>query len=113
MPLILEVHTFQVRISQSDVITVQQGKSGENYILRFSLCNSELLEYFSTFFARICSILRKPLRTMKMLIKHFVQDISHGKNCSEPNNGGMNDNEVMGLIGELLFMQDYMISSLW
>ena len=25
-----------VRISQSDVITVQQGKSGENYILRFS-----------------------------------------------------------------------------
>ena len=38
-----------VRISQSDVITVQQGKSGENYILRFSLCNSELLEYFSTF----------------------------------------------------------------
>ena len=37
-----------VRISQSDVITVQQGKSGENYILRFSLCNSELLEYFSS-----------------------------------------------------------------
>lgn len=44
-----------------------------------------------------------------MLIKHFVQDISHGKNCSDQINGGMNDNEVMGLIGELLFMQDYMI----
>lgn len=68
-----------VRIAQSDVITVQQGKSGENYILRFSLCNSELLVRF----ARICSILRKLLRTMKMLIKHFVQDISHGKNCSD------------------------------
>jgi hypothetical protein len=35
-----------VKIAQSDVITVQQGKSGENYILRFSLCNNELLEYF-------------------------------------------------------------------
>ncbi len=44
-----------------------------------------------------------------MLIKHFVQDISHGKKLFRPNNGGMNDNEVMGLIGELLFMQDYMI----
>ena len=31
------------------------------------------------------------------------------KKLFRPNNGGMNDNEVMGLIGELLFMQDYMI----
>ena len=40
-PIVIIVIYFRgtyvpVRIAQSDVITVQQGKSGENYILRFS-----------------------------------------------------------------------------
>ena len=97
-----------VRISQSDVITVQQGKSGENYILRFSLCNSELLEYFSTF----CQDLLDSTEAIKDdedAYKTLCSRYFSWKKLFRPNNGGMNDNEVMGLIGELLFMQDYMI----
>lgn len=97
-----------VRIAQSDVITVQQGKSGENYILRFSLCNSELLEYFSTF----CQDLLDSTEAIKDdedAYKTLCSRYFSWKKLFRPNNGGMNDNEVMGLIGELLFMQDYMI----
>ena len=97
-----------VRIAQSDVITVQQGKSGENYILRFSLCNNELLEYFSTF----CQDLLDSTESIKNdedAYKTLCSRYFSWKKLFRPNKGGMNDNEVMGLIGELLFMQDYMI----
>lgn len=97
-----------VRIAQSDVITVQQGKSGENCILRFSLCNNELLEYFSTF----CQDLLDSTEYIKNdedAYKTLCSRYFSWKKLFRPNKGGMNDNEVMGLIGELLFMQDYMI----
>ena len=38
-----------VRISSSDVIAVEQYQDGDSMTLRFSLENSELLEYFCTF----------------------------------------------------------------
>lgn len=97
-----------VRIAQSDVITVQQGKSGENYILRFSLCNSELLEYFNTF----CQDLLDSTVSIKNdedAYKTLCSRYSSWKKLFRSNKGGMTDNEIMGLIGELLFMQDYMI----
>lgn len=97
-----------VRITQSDVITVQQGKSEENYILRFSLCNNELLEYFSTF----CQDLLDSTEYTKNdedAYKTLCSRYFSWKKLFRPNKGGMNDNEVIGLIGELLFMQDYMI----
>ena len=97
-----------VRIAQSDVITVQQGKSGENYILRFSLCNNELLEYFSTF----CQDLLDSTESIKNdedAYRTLCSRYFSWKKLFRPNKGGMNDNEVMGLIGELLFLQDYMI----
>jgi hypothetical protein len=87
---------------------VQQGKSGENYILRFSLCNNELLEYFSTF----CQDLLDSTESIKNdedAYKTLCSRYFSWKKLFRPNKGGMNDNEVMGLIGELLFMQDYMI----
>lgn len=97
-----------VRIAQSDVITVQQGKSGENYILRFSLCTSELLEYFSVF----CQDLLESTEYIKNdeeAYKTLCSRYFSWKRLFRPNKSTMNDNEVMGLIGELLFMQDYMI----
>lgn len=97
-----------VRIAQSDVITVQQGKSGDNYILRFSLCNSELLEYFSTF----CQDLLDSTVSIKNdedAYKTLCSRYFSWKKLFRSNKGGMTDNEIMGLIGELLFMQDYMI----
>lgn len=97
-----------VRIVPSDVITVQQGKSGEDYILRFSLSNNELLEYFSTF----CQDLLDSTEYIKNdedAYKTLCSRYFSWKKLFRPNKGGMNDNEIMGLIGELLFMQDYMI----
>lgn len=97
-----------VRIVPSDVITVQQGKSGDEYILRFSLCNNELLEYFSTF----CQDLLDSTEYIKNdedAYKTLCSRYFSWKKLFRPNKGGMNDNEIMGLIGELLFMQDYMI----
>lgn len=97
-----------VRIAQSDVITVQQGKSGENYILRFSLSNNELLEYFSTFCQDLIDsteFIKNDEDAYKTLCSRYFS----WKKLFRPNKRGMNDNEVMGLIGELLFMQDYMI----
>ena len=87
---------------------MQQGKSEENYILRFSLCNNELLEYFSTF----CQDLLDSTEYTKNdedAYKTLCSRYFSWKKLFRPNKGGMNDNEVIGLIGELLFMQDYMI----
>ena len=97
-----------VKIAQSDVITVQQGKSGENYILRFSLSNNELLEYFCIF----CQDLLDSTESIKNdeeAYKTLSSRYFSWKKLFRPNKGVMNDNEVMGLIGELLFLQDYMI----
>lgn len=97
-----------VRIAQSDVINVQQGKSGEDYILRFSLCNNELLEYFSTFCQDLLDsteYIKNDEEAYKTLCSRYFS----WKKLFRPNKGGMKDYEVMGLIGELLFMQDYMI----
>lgn len=97
-----------VRISLSDVITVQQGKCGENYILRFSLCNNELLEYFSTFCQDLLDS-TESIENDEDAYKTLCSRYFSWKKLFRPNKGGMNDNEIMGLLGELLFMQDYMI----
>lgn len=97
-----------VKIAQSDVITVQQGKSGDKYILRFSLCNAELLEYFCTFCQDLLDS-TEAVKTDEDAYKTLCARYFSWKKLFRPNSGGMNDNEIMGLIGELLFMQDYMI----
>lgn len=97
-----------VRISQSDVIMVQQGTNGDRYILRFSLCNHELLEYFCTF----CQDLLDSTESVKMdedAYKILCERYFSWRKLFRPNSGRMTDSEIMGLIGELLFMQDYMI----
>ena len=97
-----------VKIAQSDVITVQQGKNGDSYTLRFSLCNPELLEYFCTFCQDLLEsteLIDNDDDAYKTLCSRYFS----WKKLFRPNKGVMNDNEVMGLIGELLFMQDYMI----
>lgn len=97
-----------VKISNSDVISVQQGKHDDICTLRFSLFNPELLEYFCTF----CQDLLDSTVDVKNdedAYKTLCSRYFSWKKLFRPNQGGMNDTEVMGLIGELLFMQDYMI----
>lgn len=97
-----------VKISPSDVIIVEQGKHNNIYTLRFSLNNPELLEYFCTF----CQDLLDSTATAKndddayniLSARYFSW-----KKLFRPNSAKMSDSEIMGLIGELLFLQDYMI----
>lgn len=97
-----------VRITSSDVIAVEQYKQGDLLTLRFSLENSDLLEYFCTF----CQDLMDSVRvtsddeaTYQTLRSRYYS----WRQLFRPDNARMTEAEIMGLIGELLFLKDYMI----
>lgn len=96
------------KIAQSDVINVQQGRSADKYVLRFSLYNDELLEYFCTFCEDLLDSTELCTRdedTYKTLCSRYFS----WKKLFRPQKSHLSDSEIMGLIGELLFMQNYMI----
>ncbi len=97
-----------VRISSSDVIAVEQYKDGELLTLRFSLENNDLLEYFCTF----CQDLLESVRVTNddETAYHTLRSRYYSwRQLFRPDNARMNESEIMGLIGELLFLRDYMI----
>ncbi len=97
-----------VRISSSDVIAVEQYKEGELLTLRFSLENNDLLEYFCTF----CQDLLESVRVTNddETAYHTLRSRYYSwRQLFRPDNARMNESEIMGLIGELLFLKDYMI----
>ena len=97
-----------VRISSSDVIAVEQYKDGELLTLRFSLENNDLLEYFCTF----CQDLLESVRVTNddETAYHTLRSRYYSwRQLFRPDNVRMNESEIMGLIGELLFLRDYMI----
>ena len=97
-----------VRISSSDVIAVEQYKDGELLTLRFSLENNDLLEYFCTF----CQDLLESVRVTNddETVYHTLRSRYYSwRQLFRPDNARMNESEIMGLIGELLFLRDYMI----
>lgn len=97
-----------VKISSSDVIAVEQYKNEDILTLRFSLENSELLEYFCTFCqdlfdsVRVTSEDETAYNTLRSRYYSWRQ-------LFRPDKGRMTESEIMGLIGELLFLRDYMI----
>ena len=96
------------RIPSSDVIIVSQTKSDEGYSLSFSLEKSDLLEYFCTFCEDLivsCECIKDDITAYKILYNRFMS----WKKLFKPNNGNMTEIEIMGLIGELLFLRNYMI----
>lgn len=97
-----------IRIKSSDVIVVSQTKSEKAYSLSFSLLKPELLEYFCTFCQDLidsCAPVTDDNTAYKVLHDRFLS----WKKLFKPNNGNMTEFEIMGLIGELLFLRDYMI----
>ena len=97
-----------IRISSSDVIAVEQYKEGELLTLRFSLENNDLLEYFCTF----CQDLLESVRVTNddETAYHTLRSRYYSwRQLFRPDNARMNESEIMGLIGELLFLRDYMI----
>ena len=96
------------KISSSDVIAVEQYKEGELFTLRFSLENNDLLEYFCTF----CQDLLESVRVINDDESAYYTLRSRyysWRQLFRPNNARMTESEIMGLIGELLFLRDYMI----
>lgn len=97
-----------VRISSSDVIFVEQYKDGDMLTLRFSLENNDLLEYFCTFCqdlldsVKVTSDDETAYHTLRFRYYSWRQ-------LFRPDNARLTEAEIMGLIGELLFLKDYMI----
>ena len=97
-----------VRISSSDVIAVEQYQDGDLMTLRFSLENSELLEYFCTF----CQDLLDSVRVTNEdeTAYHTLRSRYYSwRQLFRPDNARLTESEIMGLIGELLFLKDNMI----
>lgn len=97
-----------MRIHGSDVISVSQTKDNETLMLRFSLENVELLEYFCTFcqdLVESTNHITDDNTAYRMLYSRFMS----WKKLFKPNKGNLTELEIMGLIGELLFLKEYMI----
>lgn len=96
-----------MRLKGSIVIEVTHLSLSGSPLLRFSLTNSEMLDYFSIF----CSDL------IKSTVDINEDDIAYKTICSRymswkkmfrTDSSILNENEIMGLIGELLFLRDEM-----
>jgi len=97
-----------VRISSSDVIAVEQYKQGAIFTLRFSLENNELLEYFCTFCQDLLDSVR--VTSEDETAYHTLRSRYYSwRQLFRPDNARMTETEMMGLIGELLFLRDRMI----
>ena len=97
-----------VRITSSDVIAVEQYKQGDLLTLRFSLENSDLLEYFCTF----CQDLMDSVRVTsddEAAYQTLRSRYYSWRQLFRPDNARMTEAEIMGLIGELLFLTNFMI----
>lgn len=97
-----------IKIISSEVISVYQGKGGDMYVLRFSLENSELLEYFCIFCQDLlesaAAIQEDDVAYKTLCVRYFAW-----KKLFKPHSGKLTDAEIMGLMGELLFLKEQMI----
>jgi hypothetical protein len=89
----------------SEVISVTQLKSENTMTLLFSLENSDLLEYFCTFCEDIVGSV-VDIHDDNIAYKTLCSRYLSWKKLFKPNHGKLNEFEVMGLIGELLYLRD-------
>lgn len=96
------------KIVGSKVIEVSQFVLDDVQFLRFSLLNSELLECFSLF---CCDLINstKGVVDDETAYKQLQMRYLSWKRMFKPNRGLLSETEIMGLIGELLYMKDKMI----
>lgn len=96
------------RTKSSEVICVTHIQGNEDNYLRFSLENPALLEYFCTFcedlIASTMVITDEETAYQTLRARYFSW-----KQLFKPNHGNLTEYEIMGLIGELLFLRDKMI----
>lgn len=92
------------RTPSSDVIDVGQYKNEDIFTLRFSLGNSELLEYFCIF----CQDLMESTKAIiddETAYKTLRARYFSWRQLFKPDKGKLTETEIIGLIGELLFLQ--------
>ena len=92
------------RIPRSNVIDVEQYENMTERTLRFSLENGKLLEYFCVF----CQDLLQATITIiddETAYKTLCSRYFSWRQLFKPDKGKLSESEIMGLIGELLFLQ--------
>ena len=97
-----------MKTKSSDVINVSHFEYKDEVFLRFSLENYALLEYFCTFCQDLVSstlvIHDDETAYQALRVRYFSW-----KQLFKPNRGNLSETEIMGLIGELLFLKNVMI----
>ncbi len=97
-----------VRIFGSEVISVEQYKDVETYTLLFLLEKEDLLERFCTF----CQDLLESILGITDDTEGYnaiCNRYASWKRLFKPHHGTLTEPEIMGLIGELLFLKNEMI----
>lgn len=96
------------RTKSSEVISVTHINSGEENFIRFSLEKPALLECFCTFCEDLISsthVISDDETAYQTIRSRYFS----WKQLFKPHHGNLTEIEIMGLIGELLFLRDYMI----
>lgn len=96
------------RIFGSEVISVEQYEDDNSYSLIFLLEKEELLERFCTF----CQDLLSSLNGITDQVEGYraiCNRYASWKRLFKPNHGDLTEPEIMGLIGEMLFLKNEMI----
>lgn len=92
----------------SEIISVSHINCNDDIFLRFSLEKPSLLEYFCTFcedlMASCTTINNNEVAYHTLRTRYFSW-----KQLFKPNHGNLSEIEIMGLIGELLFLRGVMI----
>lgn len=102
---------YPIKVLGSDVISVKQFKNDNDVCLRFSLEEPDLLELFSTF----CQDLLDSTIDFcddNNAYKAIINRYGSWKKLFKSSFKKLSETDVMGLLGELLFLQDYLIP-LW
>jgi hypothetical protein len=93
------------KLMGSEVISVGQTRNGNVVSLVFSLENPDLLEYFCTFCEDLVSSVAEICDDNAAYRTLSARYLSW-KKMFRPNHSTLNEYEVMGLIGELLYLRD-------
>lgn len=97
----------KAKIISSEVINVTQFQNNNFNYLRFALENPELIEYFATFCQDLLDstlAISDDEKAYKVLRQRYFS----WKKLFKPNSAKLSEIEIMGLIGEILFLRDYM-----
>lgn len=95
------------RIPSSDVIRIEQFQKENEFVFRISLENNDLIECFCTF----CQDLLDSTVAVvddNTAYKSICSRYFSWRQLFKSNKGCMSESEIMGLIGELLFLQHYL-----